>query len=148
MRILAIILLLSTLLLTACGHTVRADDILAELCREYPIDRQIYSSLSDENDKGYIDSEMLRALYGISEYPVREFALVFYGKVDTVRDIGVFVIGRGEDVMEISELVARRISFLSSFSEGEGFIKKYKGALVYGFVESAADTEAIFDTIL
>ena len=148
MRILALVLLLATLLLTSCTQVRHADEVLSEFCREYPIDRQIYSSLANEREEGYVDREMLRALYGVSECPVRDFALVFYGKVDTVREIGVFVIGRGDDVVEISELAARRISFLSAFSDGEGFIKKYKGALVYGFVESAADTEAIFDSIL
>ena len=148
MRIIALILLLSTLLLTACTQVRRADDILLEFCREYPIDRQIYSSLANEREEGYVDTEMLRALYGITEYPVRDFSLIFYGKVDTVREVGVFIIGKGDDIVEISELVARRISFLSTFSPGEGFIRKYKGALVYGFVENASDTEAIFDSIL
>ena len=148
MRIVALILLLSTLLLTACTQVRRSDEVLSAFCREYPIDRQIYSSLASERDEGYVDAEMLRALYGIFEYPVRDFSLVFYGKVDTVREIGVFIIGKGDDIIEISELVARRISFLSTFSKGEGFIRKYKGTLVYGFVENAADAEKIFDSIL
>ena len=148
MRNFALILLILILLLTACGQNRRADEVLAGFCREYPIERQIYTSVADENDEGYIDSEMLMTLYGISEYPVREFALVFYGKIDTVREIGVFIIESGDDAIEVSDLAARRIRFLSSFSEGEGFIKKYRDVLVYGFVEDSSDTELIFDSIL
>ena len=148
MRIVALILLLSTLLLTACTQVRRSDEVLSAFCREYPIDRQIYSSLASEREEGYIDAEMLRALYGISEYPVRDFSLVFYGKVDTVREIGAFIIENGQDEILLTELISRRIGFLSSFAEGEGFVKKYRGVIVYGFVENSARAQELFDRII
>ena len=148
MRIIALLLLISVLPLTACSQKRSAEDVLTRYCEEHPIDQQIYSSLADEYDTGHIDREMLTSLYGDEEYPVRELALVFYGKVDTVREIGVFITSGGDDVIRASEIAAARIRFLSGFSRGEGFIKKYRGVLVYGFVEDASYTEEIFDRIL
>jgi hypothetical protein len=148
MKRFVLLLLASVILITSCTETVRAEDVLGKFCREYPVSAVIYSSLSDKNEPGYIDSEMLTALYGTDEYPVTEFALVFYGKVNTVREVGVFVTENGDDVIEITELLTRRISFLSTFSDGEGFIRKYKGVLVYGFVEDSAYVQEIFDGIL
>ena len=146
-RLLAMILS-SIFLLTSCGAKTSAEEVLVGFCREYPITAQIYSSLREENESGYIDQEMLTALFGTDEYPTDDFALVFYGKVDTVREIGVFVTENGEDIIGISELLTRRIAFLSTFSEGEGFIRKYRGAIVYGFVEDASRIEKLFDSML
>ena len=148
MRIIALLILISTLTLTACTHKPCAKDVLSELCREHPITREIYSSLDGEYESGHIDQQMLNSLYGTEEYPVREFALVFYGRIDTVREIGVFITDSGDDVIRVSEMATARISFLSTFSGGEGFIKKYRGVIVYGFVEDASYTEEILDSIL
>ena len=147
-RIIAAFLCASLLMLTSCSRDASAEDVLTEFCREYPISASVYSSLSAEGEAGYIDSEMIRLLYGVDEYPTDEFALVLYGKVDTVREIGVFITKDGSERIVIAELLSRRISFLSSFSDGEGFIRKYRGVLVYGFVEDASYAEAIFDRIL
>ena len=150
MRIIALLLLISISVLpfSACSQRVCAKDVLSEFCTEYPIDREIYSSFDDEYGRGYIDKQMLTLLYGVDEYPVREFALVFFGKVDTVREVAVFITDSGDDVIKASEIATARIEFLSGFSDGEGFIKKYRGVLVYGFVEDAAYTEEIFDRLL
>ena len=83
-RMASVILFISIIFFTSCRSERRSDDILSNFCREYPIDSVIYSSFSHANDEGYIDEEMLFALYGVDEYPVREFSLVLYGKVDTV----------------------------------------------------------------
>lgn len=148
-RIVALLLLLSLhLSLTACSKKQSAADILGEVCREYPISAQIYSSLSAEDEEGYIDAEMMTALFGMDSCPVSEFAVVLYGKVDTVREIGVFITDNGDERIRVSELLSRRISFLSSFSSGEGFIRKYRGVLVYGFVEDASCLEELLDSIL
>ena len=103
MKRLAALLLALIFLFTSCSADVRAEDVLARFCREYPIDAEIYSSLREENGSGYMDAEMLTALFGIAERPSDDFAIVFFGKVDKVREVGVFVIENGEDVIEISE---------------------------------------------
>ena len=133
---------------TSCKTNNSAEDILLGFCAEYPIDSKIYSSVSDGVHTEIIDAEMLDALYGIKEIPIREFALVLYGKVNTVREIGVFITNNGDNEIEILELASKRIDFLSSFADGEGFIKKYRGVLVYGFVEDASYAEAVFDSII
>lgn len=147
-RTVCVILFASIIFLTSCKGGRSSDDILKDFCQEYPIDSVIYSSLAYENGEGYIDKEMLLGLYGLDEYPVKEFSLVLYGKVDTVREIGVFITESSEDRIELFEILSRRISFLSSFSDGEGFIRKYKGVIVYGFVMDAAYAESIFDKII
>lgn len=147
-RTVALLILISLVLLTSCSKKRCAEEILLEFCDEYPISSNVYSSLAGESNAGYIDSEMLYALYSTEKFPVREFSLVLYGKVDTVREIGVFVTEKGEDRIELTELLSKRISFLSSFSDGEGFVKKYKGVLVYGFVEDSSYAEALFDKII
>lgn len=145
--VLAVLLLVSCLLF-ACSHTSGAKEILLEFCAEYPIDADVYSSLLTERDQGYVDTEMLLSLYGVEEYPTRDFALVFYGKVGTVREIGVFVTETGAERAEIIELADNRISFLSSFADGEGFVKKYGEVIVYGFVEDASYAVGLFDGLL
>ena len=147
-RTIALLLLLSLILITSCSKKRSAEDILLEFCEGYPISASLYSSLAREGDEGYIDDEMLYTLYGVESFPVAEFSLALYGKVDTVREIGVFLTGNGEDRIELSELLSNRIRFLSSFSDGEGFIRKYKGVLVYGFVENSSYAEELFDRII
>ena len=147
-KVLAILLLISVLLLESCSDAHNTEDILSEFCRQYPIDMTVYSSSKKTSEEGYIDADMLNGLYGISEYPVSDFSLVLYGKVDTVREIGVFATKTGEEKIETLELLKNRIDFLSSFSYGEGFIKKYKDILIYGFVENASYAEELFDNIL
>ena len=143
------LILILSLILTSCSRNrVSACGVIDDFCREYPISSQVYSSLSDDGDAGYIDSEMLGALYGIEEHPVREYALVLYGKVDTVREIGVFIVENGEDEIVLSELLSSRVKFLSSFVDGEGFIRRYRGVVVYGFVDDSKRAEKIFDSLL
>lgn len=147
-RTIAILLLLSLIFITSCSEKRCAEEILLEFCKEYPINASLYSSLAHKGDEGYIDGEMLYTLYGTDSFPTAEFSLALYGKVDTVREIGVFLTDMGEDRIELTELITNRIKFLSSFSRGEGFIRKYKGVLVYGFVEDSSYAEALFDRII
>lgn len=144
----AVLIILIALSLVSCSYDKSAEAVLHDFCREYPIDSRIYSSLADTWEAGYIDSEMLYALYGMDEHPVREYAVVMYGKVDTVREIGVFIIENGQDKILLTELISGRIGFLSSFAEGEGFVKSYKGVMVYGFVENSARAQELFDRII
>ena len=147
-RTVAILLLLSLIFVTSCSQRKSAEEILLDFCKEYPIVTTQYSSLSQKDEEGYIDSEMLYTLYGVKSFPIAEFSLVLYGKVDTVREIGVFITSMGEDRIELAKLLSNRIKFLSSFCEGEGFIRKYKGVLVYGFVENSSYAEELFDRII
>ena len=147
-RLFAFLVLTSLLLVTSCSERICAEDILTLVCREYPLDATVYSSKRAETEDGFIDDEMLITLYGTSEMPTAEFSLVLYGKVDTVREIGVFVIDKGEDVIALAELLGRRLDFLSSASVGEGFLKKYRGAMVYAFVGDAERIETIFDGVM
>ena len=144
---LALLIISSILFISSCSEKPCAEDVILCVCREYPIDATVYSSERAEGEEGFIDAEMLDTLYGTSEMPTGEFALVLYGKVDTVREIGVFVTDRGDDVIALVELIGRRMDFLSSVSDGEGFLKKYRGAVVYAFVSDAERIEAIFDGV-
>ena len=147
-RIFALLTCICTLLLSACSRDVRADEVLVRALREYPLEADVYSSLNKEGEDGFVDSEMLIALYGVSEHPTAEFALALYGKVDTVREIGVFSTDGGADIIGLTELLERRLDFLASASDGEKFLKKYKGAIVYAFVGDASRIEAIFDSLI
>lgn len=146
--ILSLILLLCIVFLTSCSPEMRAEDIATAFCRDYPIEAKVYSSLSEEHEDGYIDADMLDALYGGAKVPTEEFALILYGKVSTVREIGVFVAETSDERMELYELASGRIRLLSSLAEGEGFIRKYRGVFVYGFVDDAERAKKIFDGIL
>lgn len=147
-RIALLLLICSLLTLTSCSGKVDAAAVIREFCAQYPLDARVYSSLAGKGEDGYIDDEMLSLLYGSKERPTEEFALALYGKVDTVREIGVFVIRNGDDTIELIETLNKRISFLSSCSDGEGVVRKYKGALVYAFVRDADHAIEIFDGII
>lgn len=147
-KAISLILLFSLIFLTSCRKTVRAEDIALSFCEGYPLEAKVYSSLSIQGEEGYIDGKMLTALYGISELTVDEFALVLYGKVSTVREFGVFITKNSDDRMEIIELATNRINFLSSFAEGEGFVKKYRTVMVYGFVDNASRAEGLLDGLI
>ena len=147
-RAIALLIILLLIPFTSCSEKKDSFAILTEFCDEYPIDSCLYSSQYGKGERGYIDPEMLYSLYGTERFPGCEFSLVMYGKVDTVREIGVFVTEKGEDRIELIELITKRINFLSSFSDGEGFIRKYRGVLVYGFVEDSSYAEALFDRII
>lgn len=147
-RTLSIILLLCLVFLTSCSPERRAEDIAAEFCRGYPLEAKVYSSLADEHEDGYIDAEILMALYGDDNVPTEEFALILYGKVSTVREIGIFITKTSDERMELYELASGRIKLLSSLTGGEGFIRKYRGVFVYGFVDDAERAKRIFDGTL
>lgn len=147
-RTLAIILLLCLVFLTSCSPERRAEDIAAEFCRGYPLEAKVYSSLADEHEEGYIDAQMLVALYGSDNLSIEEFALILYGKVGTVWEIGIFVTKTSDERMELYELASGRIKLLSSLAEGEAFVRKYRGVFVYGFVDDAERAKRIFDGTL
>ncbi|MBQ7343300.1 MAG: hypothetical protein IJW53_00880 [Clostridia bacterium] len=146
-KALSLILLMSLVFLTSCSHKKSAEAIALEFCRVYPLEARVYSSLSSKYEDGYIDEEMLTALYGDVEVLTEEYALILYGKVSTVREIGVFIAKTSDERMELYELATNRIELLSSFAEGEGFIRKYRDVFVYGFVDDAKRAERIFDGI-
>ena len=147
-RIALLLVFCSLLSLLSCSYKIDAKDTVREFCSLYPIDTMVYSSFAKSYEDGYIDSEMLFTLYGTDDLPTEKFALALYGKVDTVREIGVFIIENGNDTIMLTELIRKRIDFLSSSVDGEGFIKKYKGALVYAFVDDADYARRIFDGII
>ena len=147
-KTLSLMLLLSFGFIASCSPKRDAEAIAFEFCLAYPMEAQVYSSLLHEHEDGYIDEEMLVSLYGDVEIPTEEFALILYGKVSTVREIGVFITKNSDERMKLFELATNRIEFLSSFFEGEGFIKKYRGVFVYGFINDAERAEEIFDGII
>ncbi len=147
-KAISIILLLSLMTITSCKGTGNALDIAYSFCEEYPLEAEVYSSLFSEGEDGYIDDEMLVALYGKSELSVSEFAIVLYGKVGTVYEVGVFITPNGHQRMDIVELAKYRIDFLSSLAEGEGFIKKYRTVTVYGFLDDPSRAERLLDSLI
>ncbi len=135
-------------LLTSCSKKQSAEDVVLGLIREYPIDSIVYSSRCEKVDEGYIDEQMLVLLFGVDEYPVDDFALVLYGKVDIVQEIGVFFTHNSDERMKVTMLLSERIALLDSLSNGEGFIKKYRSAIVYGFVDDPDRVISIFDKLM
>ena len=147
-KVISLILLISLVWLTSCQKTPSAASVALSFCEAYPLEAEVYSSLSEKGEKGYIDAEMLTALYGTSELSVDEFALVLYGKVGTVYEFGVFLTENSDEKMDVIELATNRINFLSSFARGEGFVKKYRTLVVYGFVDDASRAERLLDSLI
>ena len=147
-RAVALLIIISILSLASCKSAPSATDVLSSFCSEYPIDSQIYSSLAEYGDDGYIDADMLRALYGVEKAPVDEFAVVLYGKVSTVREIGVFIASNSDERMKAYEFASERVDLLLSLADGEGFVRKYKGIIVYGFVEDNKRAISILEKII
>lgn len=147
-RLIALALLLSILFITSCSVDAGAEDILSQFCLEYPISADILSSLADKGEAGYVTDEVRRVLFdGYNRLP-REYAVVLYGRVDTVLEAGVFLTEGQDERMALYELLTNRINTLSSFSDGEGFIKNYHGIFVYAFVTDAGRAQSIFDAII
>lgn len=147
-RLLALLLSFVLVFITSCTHETSAEETIREVCRAYPINAVVYSSRASEYEDGYISEEMLVALYGVQEIPSPELAVVMYGEVGSAREIGAFAVRTGSERMRLFELATERIDFLSSFVDGEGFVKKYHGVLVYGFVDDAVSLERVLDSLL
>ena len=147
-KAISLLLLFSLIFLVSCKKTMSAYEIAHSFCEAYPLESKVYSSLRTQDEEGYIDDEMLTALYGTTDLATDEFALVLYGKVNIVREFGVFITRNSDERMKITKLATDRISFLSSFAKGEGFIKKYRNVTVYGFVEDAARAEGLLDSLI
>ena len=147
-KAISIVLLFSLLFLSSCTETKNSMDIALAFCDGYPFDATVYSSLATENDQGYIKSEMLMTMFAIAEHPVSDYALVLYGKVSTVRELGVFVTRNSDERMKVTELATNRIEFLESFVDGEGFIKKYRTVTVYGFFDDVSRAEWLLDNLI
>lgn len=144
----ALFVLFAFLLASCSRSTGSACDMLVAFCSEYPISASVYTSIAEDGDARQIDRQMLLSLYGVDGYPTDEFAIALYGKVGSVREIGVFFTDNGVQRAELFDLINSRISFLSSFSDGEGFVKKYGEIIVYGFVDDAARAVGIFDMLI
>lgn len=147
-KVISLLLAFSIILLSSCESTRTSLDIALSFCEEYPLDATVYSSLATENDKRYIDADVLTLLFGIDQHPVSDYTLVLYGKVSTVRELGVFITRNSDERMKVVELATGRIDFLESFADGEGFIKKYHTVTVYGFVEDASRAEWLLDNLI
>ena len=147
-KAIAFILVISLLLMPSCRSKADACEVIRAFCEAYQLDAGVYSSLATEAEEEYISSEMIYKLYGTEKLPSREFAVALYGKVDTVREVGVFVTSSGDERLELTELIKNRLDFLSSFADGDGFVKNYHGTLVYAFVEDSVRAERVFDSIL
>ena len=147
-RIVALTLLFAMLFITSCSADADAETILSAFCREYPISAQMLSSLADEGEDGYVTDEVRDVIfYGYTDLP-REYALVLYGRVDTVLEVGVFLTDSADERMALYELLKNRIDLLSSLVEGEGFMKNYNGIFVYAFVDDTERAEKLFDSII
>ena len=136
-RIIALLVILSLVSLMSCSPSVSSEEILMGLCASYPIDSTVYSSLASQGAKEYIDAEMLKTLYRVAEAPCKDFSIVLYGKVSTVREIGVFVTHSSDERLKVLDIAGERVAFLRGFAEGETFVRKYKSVIVYGFVDDA-----------
>ena len=147
-RLFALLLSFVLVFITSCTREASAEAVLRELCRVYPINAVVYSSRASEYEDGYISEDMLVALYGESDIPASEIAVVMYGDVGAAREIGAFTVRTGSERMRLFELATERINFLSSFVDGEGFVKKYHGVMVYGFVDDALSVERVLDSLL
>ena len=147
-KAITILMLLSFAFLTSCTETKNPMDIALAFCDEYPLDATVYYSSAAEDENGYIDTEMLMTIFSINNHPVNDYALVLYGKVSTVRELGVFVTRNSNERMKVTELAPNRIRFLESFVDGEGFIKKYRTMTVYGFVDDASRAEWLLDNLI
>ena len=55
---------------------------------------------------------------------------------------------RAEADAILTELISKRLAFLGSFADGEGFIRRYRGVIVYGFVDNSARAQEVFDGII
>ena len=147
-KVITILTLLSFVLFTSCTETKNPMDIALAFCDGYPLDATVYYSSAPEDEKGYIDTEILMTIFSIDDHPVNDYALVMYGKVSTVRELGVFITRNSDERMKVAELATNRIRFLESFVDGEGFIKKYRTITVYGFVDDASRAEWLLDNLI
>ena len=50
--------------------------------------------------------------------------------------------------MKVYEIASERVELLSSLADGEGFVRKYKGVIVYGFVDDSAKAISILEKII
>ena len=147
-RIPAIILLLSMLFVTSCSARADAEELLLTFCDEYPISAEILSSLADEGEDGYVTDEVREVLFSGYDRLPDEYALALYGRVDTIMEAGVFITDSADERMALYELLKKRIDLLSSFTDGEGFMKNYHGIFVYAFVSDRERAEKLFDAII
>lgn len=147
-RVFVFLLILIEIFLTSCHKRVSAEAILCEFSSAYPISATVYSPVRKNGEDGYIDEEMLFGMYGVTDHPTDEYALVLHSKVSTVREIGVFVTESGDERLRLYELLTDRIALLSSFADGEGFIRKYRAVVVYGFVDDSERALRLFDSLL
>jgi len=143
---LAVIFSLLTML-TSCKRQRGAEDILREFCLAYPIEGEIFVSLSD-NEGAYTDSESIISLFGDGFEPPHEYALIINSKINTVTEIAVFIIQSSAQRGHVSRFASERITFLESFLDSEGFMIRHGDVFVYGFVEDKERAVRIFEGIL
>ena len=134
-------------MLTSCKKQRSAEDILREFCLAYPIEGEIFVSLSDK-DGAYTDRDSITALFGDGFEPPHEYALIINSKINTVTEIAVFIIQSSAQRGHLSEFASERITFLESFLDSEGFMIRRGDVFVYGFIEDKERAVRIFEGIL
>ena len=117
----------------SCSRKERnAYDILLRFCEAYPLYGTVYNSGTPEDELDDILTLLFEGEEG--RVPRGNFAVMLYGSMDTVSEVGVFVTSFGHEIIDVIELAERRIGILDDSSEGEGFIIRDREVVVYGFV--------------
>ena len=134
--------------LTSCGTHRDADDILFEFCSSYPLESEVYYSLSDDSESAYWSAELLTEMLGDECDLPEEYAIVVHSKLNTVTELAVLVTRDSSKRACLTELLCDRISFLESFMDMEGFILRRRDLIIYGFVSDKDRAVRIFEAIL
>ena len=143
--LLALSLLLS---LISCSTDRDADDILFEFCSSYPLESEVYYSLSEDSVSVYRSYELMTDILGDECDLPEEYAIVVHSKLNTVSEIAVLVTRDSSQRARLTELFCDRIAFLESFLDHEGFILRRRDLIIYGFVSDKDRAVRIFEDIL
>ena len=157
-RVLALLLVLLTLALSACGggRSSSAEDLAAEFADAYgslPAGK-LYLSEAEEWEEGYISDELCAALFGEEQLLLNEgdglkFCIWLGESRETAAEFAIFVCGSRSEAERISELCLLRIGRLGSPTYGtadnsaadSAFVTVSGKAVVYAAMPDRASAE-------
>ncbi len=145
-RIVSVLLLfvILTSLVSCRTHHDNSMSVVLAYAEESESAGVVYSSLAKEGEDGYISPSLRAALFGDGELPA-DFALLIHSRLDTVTELGVFLVENDDEGLQVCELLSERLLLLRTLARGDGETMLVDNLAIYYFGESP---EIIKETLM
>ena len=138
------VLILFAFLLTSCreayGDTY---GIGKRISSELGEGTEVYYSLSSEEDDGYMNEELVGALFGGSLELPENFTVILSKRHDVILEIGIFLTTSRNMSIDLRDLLLLRIYRLEALTDAKGEVFIEGNLVIYYFTDLTVDVKSV-----